>query len=50
MESTEQTELAGKIETASEIESRITEKWGREVGSAGVGGREGEKRHTTVIE
>ena len=23
---------------------------GREVGSAGVGGREGEKRHTTVIE
>ena len=24
--------------------------WGREVGSAGVGGREGEKGHTTVIE
>ena len=24
--------------------------WGRKVGSAGVGGREGEKRHTTVIE
>ena len=24
--------------------------WGREVGSAGVGGREGEKRHITVIE
>ena len=24
--------------------------WGREVGSAGVGWRDGEKRHTTVIE
>ena len=25
-------------------------RWGREVGSAGVGWRDGEKRHTTVIE
>ena len=25
-------------------------RWGREVGSAGVGWRVGEKRHTTVIE
>ena len=25
-------------------------RWGREVGSAGVGWRNGEKRHTTVIE
>ena len=24
-------------------------RWGREVGSAGVGRRDGEKRHTTVI-
>ena len=24
--------------------------WGREVGSAGVGWKDGEKRHTTVIE
>ena len=24
--------------------------WGREVGSAGVGWRDGEKRHTTLIE
>ena len=25
-------------------------RWGREVGLAGVGWRDGEKRHTTVIE
>ena len=25
-------------------------RWGREVGSAGVGFRDGEKRHTIVIE
>ena len=25
-------------------------RWGREVGSAGLGWRDGEKRHTTVIE
>ena len=25
-------------------------RWGREVSSAGVGWRDGEKRHTTVIE
>ena len=25
-------------------------RWGREVGSAGVGWRDGEKRHTTIIE
>ena len=25
-------------------------RWGREVGSPGVGWRDGEKRHTTVIE
>ena len=25
-------------------------RWGREVGSAGVGWRDGEKRHTTVTE
>ena len=25
-------------------------RWGREVGSAGVGWRDGEKRHSTVIE
>ena len=25
-------------------------RWGREVGSAGVGWRDGEKRHTIVIE
>ena len=25
-------------------------RWGMEVGSAGVGSRDGEKRHTTLIE
>ena len=30
--------------------SRGRVEWGREVGSAGVGWRDGEKRHTTVIE
>ena len=25
-------------------------RWGREVGSSGVGWRDGEKRHTTVVE
>ena len=25
-------------------------RWGKEVGSAGVASRDGEKRHTTVIE
>ena len=30
--------------------SRGRWRWGREVGSAGVGWRDGEKRHTTVIE
>ena len=30
--------------------SEIKKKTNREVGSAGVGWRDGEKRHTTVIE
>ena len=30
--------------------SIMLSRWGREVGSAGVGWRDGEKRHTTVIE
>ena len=39
----------------AEFEKCIQNQWGgwrggREVGSAGVGWRDGEKRHTTVIE
>ena len=42
--------IAGTIIKDTWTKSGLWWGWGREVVSAGVEGREGEKRHTTVIE
>ena len=42
--------ITGTTIKNTRTKSRGRWRWGREVGSAGVGWREGEKRQTTVIE